>query len=75
MKSKNAFDFTYDEKTSPNHHSLHFHIQIHGELDAKVVRVRKRFPEKACPLLTDFTNFTDFIHRQNLQRATEKKSR
>lgn len=56
-----------DEKTCTDHHCLHSHIQIHGELDTKVVRVCECFPQKSCPLLTDFPDLTDFIHGQNLK--------
>lgn len=58
---------TYNEKTCPDHDSLHPHIQVHRKLDTKVVRICEHFPKEASPLLADFPNLADLIHGQNLK--------
>ena len=57
---------THDEKTCPYHRGLHLHVQVHGKLDPKVVRIRENLPQESGPLLTDFPDRADLIHGQDL---------
>lgn len=66
IKSYSPYTHTHNEKAGSDHHCLHSHIKIHGELDPKVVGIRECLPKKSCPLFADLSD-ADFIHGQNLQ--------
>lgn len=58
---------THNEEAGPEEHSLHLHVQVHGELDPKVVRVGEDFLEEATPLLADPPHPPRLIPRLHLQ--------
>lgn len=60
---------TYNEETCTDHDRLHLDVQVHGELDAEVVRVSERLAQKPRPLLADFANLARLVHRQDLQKV------
>lgn len=56
---------THNEEAESDHHGFHSDVEVHGELDPKVISVGKDLPEKPWPLFTDSPD-AHFIHGQNL---------
>lgn len=57
---------TYDKEASSDHDGLHPDVQVHGKLDAKVIRVRERLSQEACPLFADLADLVGLVHGKDL---------
>lgn len=57
--------WTHNKEAESDHHCFHSDIEVHGELDPKIISVCKDLSEKAGPLFTDSPD-THFIHGQYL---------
>lgn len=47
---------TYNQKTSAHHNSLHFHIQIHWEINSKEISIGEHLSCQSRPLFGDLSH-------------------
>ncbi len=55
-----------DEEERAEQRGLHAHVQVHGEADAEVVRVRERLAQHARPLLRYLADLSRAIWQKQI---------